>query len=104
MRDRLEEIKRSDQEKLLYLAYLIEFNSKYGLKRFYEIIRANMKITDDEDNSYINSLANCISDVNDPDLWIINNNSEELIDFQFFQEHDLLVTTKKFKKYPTFSF
>ena len=68
LKDRLEELNRSSQDGKDYLTTLIMLNSRHGLRRYYEIAKADMKATDMNDDMCIDSTLDAISDIFDPNL------------------------------------
>ena len=68
LRKRLEELCRESLDGRRFLATLITLSSKYGLQRYAEIIKCDMKATDIKDNTIIDTIIEAIGGVNDINL------------------------------------
>ena len=68
LKNRLEILSKASEDGKDYISTLIRLNSRYALQRYYEIISKDMKSTDIENDSYVDSTIEAISSVNDATL------------------------------------
>lgn len=85
---RLESVNRKSKDGKKYLKTLVYLGSKYGFRRYYETIKSAMKSNVEIEESFIDSVPDIISCINDIDLLDIINDLRKLLFSEGFVDDD----------------